>query len=132
MASASIKVLCADDSMDISTLLRMSIAAEPDLECVGCVHEVDSIIDEVGRTGPDVLIIDLSMPGRNSLDVVRELSQRHPATRAIIYSGYDDTRSMDLAIDAGAWGYVSKHGDLSILLEAVRRVAAGEVSLTRG
>ena len=131
MASPRTTILCADDSPDIAGLLQATIDGQPDMKSVGCVTEADQILSEVARLRPDVVIIDLSMPGIDTLVVVRDIAAKHPETRTVIYSGYDDRESMDRAIDAGAWGFVSKHGDMNALVAAVRRVAAGELAVGR-
>ena len=61
-----------------------------------------------------------------------ELSERAPSCRVIVHSGYDDQSRVDEAVAAGAWGFVSKHGDPQTLFAAIRRVHAGEVVIATG
>ncbi len=126
----SISVLCVDDSADIRDLYRQLIDAEPDLRCVGTLEGAEGLVEEVVRTEPDVVLLDLTMPGPDPLSAVEELSRRRPETRVLLFSGYDDAETADAALDAGAWGLVSKHGDSDRVLAAIRAVAGGEIVLS--
>ena len=131
MGKTMIKVLCVDDSPDIARLMHMSIDAEPDLSSVGFLLTADDLVDEVARSKPNVVLLDLTMPGKSPLAALGELNEAHPETKTIVYSGYDDEESITRAVDSGAWGYVSKHHDLKAILDAIRRVAGGELVLDR-
>ena len=85
---------------------------------VGVVHDSSRIVEEVERLKPDVVVLDLSMPGKDPLEVLTEVAAAHPDTRTIVYSGYDDMKSIDKAVEAGAWGYVSKHEDFKQVIAA--------------
>lgn len=123
-----ITVLCADDNTDIADLMQVILSRQPDMRCAGVVTQAENLAKVVADAKPDVLVLDLRMPGVNALQFVTDLSQAQPQTRVIIYSGYDDRETIDTAIEAGAWGFVSKHHDLNTLVEAVRKVARGEVA----
>lgn len=126
-----IRVLCADDNALIAMDLQGAIDTEPDMQCVGCLHRADDLSREVEQHSPDVVLLDLTMPGRDPLEVLEEISRVYPSTRTVVFSGYSDPDLMDRAIEAGAWGYVVKSGDLTALIEAIRRVAQGEFALTQ-
>ena len=121
-----ITVLCAEDNADLAGLLHHSISGEPDMQSVCCLHDASRLVDEVERHRPHVAVIDLTMPGRDTVEVIRELRDSHPETRAVVFSGYDDPSTRDRAWEAGAWGFVSKHGDMARLFDVIRRVAKGE------
>jgi DNA-binding NarL/FixJ family response regulator len=129
-ASPVIKVLCVDDNPDIAMLMEMAVNAQADMQSAGCVHTAEQLQQHVKRTRPDIVVLDLSMPGKDPLEVVQQMGESCPETRVIMYSGYDDLASRDAAIDAGAWGFVSKHNDMDELVNAVRRVAKGELAIT--
>jgi DNA-binding NarL/FixJ family response regulator len=122
-----ITVLCADDNTDIAELMQVALNRQPDMRCAGTVTDAAELPKAVAKLKPDVLVMDLRMPGINALQFVRQLQTAQPQTRVIVYSGYDDRETIDNAIEAGAWGFVSKHQDLNSLLEAVRKVARGEM-----
>lgn len=121
------RVLCVDDNADMTAALRMIIGCERSMVCVGCLGSTDDLIREVQRYDPrpDVLILDATMPGMDPFAAMKELSVACPETRAIIYSGYDDQAFVNRAVDAGAWGCVSKNDEPEAILRAVREVAAG-------
>jgi DNA-binding NarL/FixJ family response regulator len=129
MPTDVVKVLCVDDNADLGRLYRIVIDGQPGMRCVGCLDAADGLIEEVERSRPDVLLIDLTMPGKDPLAAIRELSVSHPETRAIVFSGLDDPATVDRAVEAGAWGYVSKSSEINDVLAAIRRVSGGEVSL---
>jgi DNA-binding NarL/FixJ family response regulator len=97
------------------------------MECVGCLPSADGLIEEVHRQTPppDVVLLDATMPGRSAFDALAELVVLSPNTRAIICSGYDDPAFINRAVNAGAWGCISKHDEPTTILRAVRAVAAG-------
>lgn len=132
MTDKLISVLCVDDNRDLADMLRAFIDGEPDMRCAGLVDSADGLTELVANTKPDVLILDLSMPGRCPIETLRELSEQAPTCRVIVHSGYDDQSRVDEAVAAGAWGFVSKHGDPQTLFAAIRRVHAGEVVIATG
>ena len=121
-----VRVLIADDSPDITDMLEYVLNADPQLECVGCLHSADELAGEVRRLRPDILILDASMPGKDPLTVMAEFATEFPEVRAIFHSGYDDDELIGRVIDAGAWGFVSKREDVESVLSAIRAVAAGK------
>lgn len=134
--SEEITVLCVEDNVDVSEILQLHINAEPDMRVVGALFDATNLADEVMRLRPAVYVVDLTMPGGNPLDAVRtvaSLTERGSAAgpRAIVNSGYDDPETVDAALNAGAWGFVSKHADASVLVSAIRRVARGEFVFPR-
>lgn len=139
LSSASIRVLCVDDNRDLTEVLRRVIDAQPDLRCVGCLASANDLLAEVRRlcttpppTLPDpamplVIILDATMPGKDPLEAVGELAAAFPQAKTIIYSGHDDPGFIDRAIDAGAWGCVSKSDEPHAVIRAIHEVAEGRV-----
>ncbi len=125
--SVPIRVLCVDDSRDITEMYRSFIDEESDMCCVGMLGDAAALVAEVERTGATVVLLDLTMPGPDPLGVVRQLNEVRPDVRVLAFSGYDDESTVTAALDAGAWGLVSKHGRHEEVLTGLRRIAAGEV-----
>lgn len=127
------RVLCVDDSRDMTEVMRMVIDADPMMECVGCLGAADDLVSEVRRLSlsralpPLVVLLDATMPGKSPLKAMSEIAAELPEVRTIIYSGHDDPVFIDGAKDAGAWGCISKRDDPDTILRAVREVAAGNV-----
>ena len=127
-----IRVLLADDSPEIVSVLRALIRISSDLECVGNVSCADALPEAVKLDGPDVVLVDLTMPGRAPLEVIQEIARTHPKTRSVVFSGYDDEDTVQSALNAGASGFVSKNADIQNVMDAIREVAAGMVCVRRG
>ncbi len=124
--SSDIRVLCVDDSQDIATVLQMVVEAETGMCSVGLLNRADGLVDEAVRSSPDIVLLDLKMPGRNPLEALRDLSVRCPAVRVIVFSAFDDARAVEEATAAGAWGYLRKGCALPDIVQAIRSVAGGD------
>lgn len=124
-----IRVLCVDDNPDVVEVLAAAINAEDDMESVGVLMSAERLCEEIEARQPDVVLIDLCMPGRDPLEALGETQARNLESRAIVVSGRDDPDAVDQAVGRGAWGYVRKDGDFRRLLEAIRSVARGEPAL---
>lgn len=131
--SPVIRVLCVDDLPDMTAALRLIIGTDPSMVCIGCLSSANELVRKVqqGNLRPDVLILDATMPGRDPFTAMRELADRCPGTRTIIYSGYDDADFIDRAIEAGAWRCISKHDEPLAILRAIREVATAPVGGVR-
>ncbi|MFN0010045.1 MAG: response regulator transcription factor [Phycisphaerales bacterium] len=128
------RVLCVDDSADMTAVMRMVIDAEPMMECVGCLASADDLVERVrglnagpagAALGPLVVLLDATMPGKSPLKAMSEVAAAFPEVRTIIYSGHDDEAFVDRARSAGAQGCVCKKDDPETIVRAVREVAAG-------
>jgi DNA-binding NarL/FixJ family response regulator len=123
-SKAKIRVLLVDDHAGMRDALRTFINSEPDLAVVA-EADGNSAIDVFGRTTPDVVLMDGSMPGKNGIEVTHELRQLQPAVRVIGLTLYESSTYLEDMIAAGAKGYVSKTGPPTNVAEAIRAVAAG-------
>jgi DNA-binding NarL/FixJ family response regulator len=126
------RVLCVDDNRDIVMLLEMAINSAPDMVSAGALYRADRLLEEVERSRPHVVLLDLSMPGEDPIAIARELASRFPETSTIVFSAYDDQELVRQAADCGAKGYVRKGENVPVILDAIRRVAKGEVLFTDG
>src|SRR5262245_21822801 len=112
-------------------MLRTWLESKPGMKVVSELPGADQVLSEVEAKHPDVMVIDLTMPGASPLEVIREAAKRWPEVRAVVMSGYDDDGAMNEAIEAGAWGLVSKSANLESIAETICDVFAGQVRLTR-
>ena len=125
-----ISVLCVDDNADVANMLSTLIDMEPDMRTAGTLQDADGLMTELENSRPDVVLLDLTMPGRDPLDAMQEASGKFAETRFIVVSGHDEPERVQSALDRGAWGYVAKLGDSKQILEAIRTVARGEMYLS--
>ncbi|HEY3306252.1 MAG TPA: response regulator transcription factor [Candidatus Binatia bacterium] len=126
----SITILLADDHNVVRQGLRAILDREPDFTVVGEAVEGFEAVRLAERLRPDVLVVDVLMPGLNGIEVVRQVAERAPATRALVLSVESDERNIREALTNGAAGYVVKDAPASELIEAVREVAAGKRHLS--
>ncbi len=116
------RVLLVDDSRDVTGALARFVAMHADLECVGELDCAEGLVEEVVQRRPDVVVLDLTMPGACPLGTIRALAARVPSCRVIAHSGYDDPNTREEARRAGAWELVGKR-DPADLLVVIRRAA---------
>lgn len=131
MQEREIRVLCVDDNTALVDAMEQALCIEPGIRCVGHLFTADTLVGEVGRLRPDVVLLDIEMPGADSLTMLKELTGAHPETRVVVLSAHVRDDYIDAAINAGAWGYLSKGDGPSEVIRAVRKVARGEFSLGR-
>jgi two-component system response regulator NreC len=121
----SISIILADDHPVVRQGLRLLLDAEPDLAIVEETADGLETVRIVEQLQPDVLILDLMMPGLNGLDVLPIVRQRSPQTRVIVFSMYANEDFVLQALKNGAVGYILKGCDPSHVVEAVHKAAAG-------
>ena len=118
-------ILLADDHRIVRQGLRALLAGEADFEVVGEADDGREALELVKRLSPDVLVLDLMMPGLNGLEVARQLPRQSPGVRVVVLSMYDDEGFVLEALANGVSGYVLKDSNSSDFVHAVREVAAG-------
>lgn len=124
-----IRVLCVDDNPLVADAVTTRLRLAGGFECVGHLLDASTLPDEVARLRPDVVLMDLDMPGAEPFEMMRTLSGTHPDARVLVLSGHVRRDLLDRAIEFGAWGYLSKNDDAETLVAAIRRVAGGEFVL---
>jgi two-component system response regulator NreC len=126
---SKIRVLVVDDH----TLIRQGIVglleSQPDVEVVGQAGNGQDALAAVLESSPDVVLMDISMPGTSGLSVTQELKARRPDIQVIMLTIHDREDYLHQALRAGASGYVLKGADIHDLLAAVRSASRGEVYL---
>lgn len=128
-----IRVLIADDHAVLRAGLRMLLEAQDDIEVAGEAGDGSDVSRKAHALQPDVVLMDLTMPGPHSGEVIRQVLRACPKTRVLILTMHDDPAYLASAMAAGAAGYVVKKVADSELLLAIRAVHAGRtfVDLTQ-
>ncbi len=124
------RVLIADDHPLIRSGLRSLLARESEFEVVGEAADGYQALELVEQLKPDIVMLDVSMPRLNGIDVARKISETTPSTRVIIVSIHSDESYVLRALRAGAKGYLLKASPEGDILNAVRTVAAGHAYLS--
>ena len=122
----TIRVVIADDHPVFRDGLRALFAAADDMVLTAEAADGPSVIDTVARTRPDVVVMDIKMPGLDGVEATRRLATLVPEARVIVLTMFEDDASVFAAMRAGARGYLVKGADAAEVLGAVRAVAAGE------
>jgi two-component system response regulator DesR len=125
-----VRILCIDDNRLIAEALERRLATEPRLQWVGWVSNLVDAAGQALQARPDVVLLDIDMPGRDSFDVLREIAATLPSAKIVMLSGHVRLEYVDRAIDAGAWGYLSKNESMEDLFAAIMRIALGEFVLS--
>lgn len=129
----TIKVLLVDDQPLVRAGARMLLSAEPDLVVVGEADDGKSALQEVARLEPDVVLMDLRMPGMGGVEATRLLvgdrADGGATVKVLVMTTFDDDELVMSALKAGSSGYLLKHASPTEMADAVRRVAAGDVWL---
>jgi DNA-binding NarL/FixJ family response regulator len=122
---AKTRVLVADDHAVLRAGLRLLIDTQPDMETVGEAGDFPEALRLARTARPDVLILDLTMPGGTGVKTIERLVKECPQARVLVLTMHDDPSYLRAALAAGAFGYVVKKAADSELLSAIRAVAQG-------
>jgi DNA-binding NarL/FixJ family response regulator len=120
-----LRVLLADDHAIVRQGLKLLIDSQPDMAVVGESADGDGVLNQATALKPDIVVIDISMPGMNGLVATRTLKRAHPGVTIVALTRHDDDTYLEELLRAGASGYVLKQSAPLELLQAIRAVAAG-------
>lgn len=120
-----IRILIVDDHPVVRYGLSAMFESQPDLTVIGCAESGEEALDLTRRFSPDVIIMDLRMPGMNGVDATRAILAEQPKARIIVLTTYRTDEDIHQALRAGAQGYLLKATPAAQLGDAVRRVYAG-------
>jgi len=120
-----IKIFLADDHVMVREGLASMVAGESEIEIVGQCSNGLEVLPEVRRTGPDVVILDITMPGLNGLDTCRELTRKIKSISVLILTMHNDEDFVARALENGASGFLLKESAADQLVEAICRVSEG-------
>jgi DNA-binding NarL/FixJ family response regulator len=120
-----IRVLIADDHPMVRKGLSQMVAESGDLECAGEAENSASVFRILRQQQVDVLLLDVEIPGRNGLDILKAAHRSHPKVRVLMFSMYPEEQYAVRALKAGAVGYLNKNTPPQKIIEAIRSVARG-------
>jgi DNA-binding NarL/FixJ family response regulator len=120
----SVKVLIADDHRLFAEALQAILSVDERIEVVGLAASGDEAVARAGDLEPDVVLMDISMPGLNGVEATREIVALLPEARVLMVTGSDAQEDMDAARGAGAAGYVTKDRIAAELVVAILEAAA--------
>jgi len=123
--ASPVRVLICDDHALVRAGLRRLLESEADIAVVGEAASADEVLAVVRVSPPDVLLLDIVMPGRSGIDVLPAVAEAAASTKVLVLSMQDDPVYVQRAFAAGATGYLLKQAADSELVQAIREVAAG-------
>ena len=125
-----IRVAIVDDHVIVRTGLRYLIESDPELEFAGEFGRGEGAAEFVANAAPDVTLLDVRMPDKNGIDVLREVVAANPAAKVVMLTTSDVEEDVFRAIEDGALGYVMKESPIETIKAAVRSAMDGEVFMT--
>ncbi|ABG05546.1 two component transcriptional regulator, LuxR family [Rubrobacter xylanophilus DSM 9941] len=130
-AGGPVRLIVVDDHDLIRAGFRLVLEQEPDFEVVGEASSGREAIELCRRLRPDVVVMDLAMPGVDGLEATRRIKEEHPQVAVLVVTALEDPEYMLEALKAGAAGYVLKSSPLPRVISALRRLLSGESPLNQ-
>ena len=122
----AIKVVIADDHRAFGEALQVALDKEHDLTVIEVVTDGEEAVDAATELEPDVVVVDLQMPGMDGIETTRKIRDASAKSRVIVLSGQEDDIALARAVQAGAQGFLRKTEAVTDLAEAIRRAYRGE------
>ena len=126
MTGAGIRVVLVDDHAVVRTGLAQLLTGAGDIEVVGEAGDGATAVDTVRTLGPDVVVMDLQMPGMDGVEATRQILAEQPTAQVVVLTSFSDSARIVAALDAGAVGYLLKDADPEDVLDGIRAVSRGE------
>ncbi|MGV9011734.1 MAG: response regulator [Flavobacteriales bacterium] len=127
---AAIRVIAFDDNKDLRDMFRMLVDVQEDMVCVAVHPDLSQVMRDISAAQPDVIVMDIQMPGMDGIEGVRLIKARYPAARILMQTVFDDETKVFDAIRAGAGGYILKTAGTDDMVKAIRDVHAGGSAMT--
>jgi DNA-binding NarL/FixJ family response regulator len=124
-----VKVLVVDDHEIVREGIRMVLATDPEIEVVGVASSGEEAIEKVRELEPDVVLMDIGMPGLSGFEATRRIRESHPSTQVVALTVHDSEGYVFQMLQAGATGYVVKRAPAEDVIMAVKRAHQGEAVL---
>ena len=117
-----LRVFIADDSADIRERLPELLAEIPGIELIGIAEKGDIVVETVGVLNPDVVILDIRMPGKNGIDVLKEIKLKRPEIKVVILTSYPYPQYRKKCMELGASYFFEKTADFEKLVSILRQM----------
>lgn len=127
-----IKVILVDDHAVVRAGFRMLLSTEANIDVIAEADRGEAACQLYLEQQPDVMVLDLSMPGIGGLESIRRICNRDSNAKILVFSVHDEMVYVDRAMQAGAKGYITKNSAPGILAEAIQKIAVGEIYIEQG
>lgn len=130
--STPIKVILVDDHAVVRAGFRLLLSTCDKIEVIAEAERGEQACQLYLEKQPDVMVLDLSMPGIGGLEAIRRICSRNANAKILVFSVHDEMVYVDRATNAGAKGFITKNSAPAILVEAIQKIAAGEIYIEQG
>ncbi|MAT16410.1 MAG: DNA-binding response regulator [Planctomyces sp.] len=120
------RVLIVDDHPLVREALATRIALQPDMEVCGEAATEDEAITLISQTSPDLVLVDIALKSGHGIELVKHIKRRHPLTKTLVVSGFQESLYAERALRSGALGYLNKQESNEHVIDAMRTVLRGE------
>lgn len=125
-----LKIAIFEDNRDLRDSMSMIIDAVDEFELVGSFPNAQRLVPRIDQSQPDVILMDINMPGMSGIEATREIHSRYPGIKILMQTVFDEDDKVFASLCAGASGYILKNTTPERMLQAIREVAAGGVFFT--
>jgi DNA-binding NarL/FixJ family response regulator len=125
-----IRVALFDDNKDLRDMFRLLVDAQPDMVCVAVHPDLSQMMRDLDAAMPDVIVMDIQMPGMNGIEGVKAIKTRYPGARILMQTVFEDEDNVFNALRAGASGYILKTAHADEIVKAVRDTHDGGSAMT--
>ena len=125
------RIFLVDDHPLLRHGIAESIAVEPDMAVCGQASSAAEAMPAIAQAHPDIVIVDLSLPGRDGIELIKDLKNNHSSLLILVLSMHDESLYAERALRAGAVGYIMKSASTDTLIQAIRKAVAGEIVVGR-
>lgn len=126
----AISVLLVDDNDFLAASMERLLSKNPRFTWSGWIEDPTDLVERVRSKRPDLILMDVDMPGVEPFELVRLLAAEVPESKVVMFSGHVRNDYAEAALDAGAYGYLHKDDDLNALLENLGRAHGGEIVIS--
>ena len=125
-----ISVAVVEDHPDLRNSLSLILKTTPGFQCVGAFESCEALFEELGTISPQVILMDIGLPGMSGIEGVRKVKALRPPTKVLMLTIYEDDQQVFRALCAGADGYLLKKSSPVEILQAIEQVVSGGVPMT--
>ena len=126
MTSYKLRIILVDDHAVVRAGYRLLLENDPGIEVIAELENGEVANQQARKLNPDVVVMDLSMPGMGGLEAIRRIKAKNPEIHILVFTMHDNVSFVEHAMEAGAAGYITKKNAANVLIEAVHKVANGE------
>lgn len=125
------RVLIIDDHVMVREGVAEIVKHEPDLDVCGTASTANEGLEAVNKFRPDLVLVDITLPGKNGIEFIKDARALHPDLRILVMSMHDESLYADRVLRAGGRGYIRKQEGGDKLIDAIRRVLRGEIAVSQ-